>query len=111
MSMSSWISIDTLLFISEQGFSEWLTTITRVISISSINRGDISSRITVNINRDSSFFTQKVDYVRSDGRHVRVGENIVTRCTFTPSLSDSNFIPNFTSATAKKNIYTLKAHI
>ena len=106
LSVSAWISMDTPLSSSEQGFSEWLTTIPRASSISSINGGTIGSSITVNISRASSSFTHKVDYVRPDGEHVRVGENIGTSCTFTPSLSDSNFIPNSTSALAKIYVYT-----
>ena len=98
--------MDTPLSSSEQGFSEWLTTIPRASSISSINGNTIGSAITVNINRASGSFTHKVDYVRPDGEHVRVGEDIGTSCTFTPSLSDSNFIPNSTSATAKIYVYT-----
>lgn len=106
LSVSAWISMDTPLSSSEQGFSEWLTTIPRASSISSINGNTIGSSITVNISRASSSFTHKVDYVRPDGEHIRVGENIGTSCTFTPSLSDSNFIPNSTSATAKIYVYT-----
>ncbi len=106
MSVSAWISMDTPLSSSEQGFSEWLITIPRASSISSINGNTIGSSITVNISRASSSFTHKVDYARPDGEHVRVGENIGTSCTFTPSLSDSNFIPNSTSALAKIYVYT-----
>lgn len=106
LSVSSWISMDTPLSSSEQGFSEWLTTIPRASSISSINGNIIGSAITVNISRASSSFTHKVDYVRPDGEHVRVGENIGTSCTFTLALSDSNFIPNSTSALAKIYVYT-----
>lgn len=106
LSVSAWISMDTPLSSSEQGFSEWLTTIPRASSISSINGNTIGSAITVNISRASSSFTHKVDYVRPDGEHFRVGENIGTSCTFTPALSDCNFVPNFTSALAKIYVYT-----
>ena len=103
---SAWISMDTPLSSSEQWYGEWLTTIPRASSISSINGGTLGSSVTVNISRASSSFTHKVDYVRPDGEHFRVGENIGTSCTFTPSLSDCNFIPNSTSAVAKIYVYT-----
>lgn len=106
LSVSSWISMDTLLSSSEQGFSEWLTTIPRASSISSINGNTIGNSVTVDISRASSSFTHKVDYVRPDGEHFRVGEDIGTSCTFTPALSDCNFVPNSTSGTAKIYVYT-----
>lgn len=106
LSVSAWISMDTPLSSSEQGFSEWLTTIPRVSSISSINGNTIGSSITVNISRASSSFTHKVDYVRPDGEHFLVGENVGTSCAFTPALSDCNYIPNSTSATARIVVYT-----
>lgn len=106
LSVSAWISMDTPLSSSEQGFSEWLTTIPRASSISSINGNTFGSEITVNISRASGSFTHKVDYVRPDGEHFRVGENIGTSCTFTPALSDCDFAPNSTSTTAKVYVYT-----
>ena len=106
LSVSAWISMDTPLSSSEQGFSEWLTTIPRASSISSINGGTLGSSVTVSISRASSSFTHKVDYVRPDGEHFRVGENIGTSCTFTPALSDCDFVPNSTSAVAKIYVYT-----
>lgn len=106
LSVSSWISMDTPLSSSEQGFSEWLTTIPRASTISSISGNTFGSSVTVNISRASSSFTHKVDYVRPDGEHFRVGENIGTSCTFTPSLSDCNFVPNSTSASAQIYVYT-----
>lgn len=106
LSVSSWISLDTPLSSSEQGFSEWLTTIPRASSISSISGGTLGNSVTVNISRATDSFTHKVDYVRPDGEHFRVGENITTSCTFTPALSDCDFIPNSTSGTAKIYVYT-----
>ena len=106
LSVSSWISLDTPLSSSEQGFSEWLTTIPRASSISNISGGTLGNSVTVNISRATDLFTHKVDYVRPDGEHFRVGENITTSCTFTPALSDCDFIPNSTSGTAKIYVYT-----
>lgn len=106
LSVSAWISMDTPLTSSEQGFSEWLTTIPRASSISSISGGTLGSSVTVNISRASSSFTHIVDYVRPDGEWFHVGENIGTSCTFTPSLSDCNYVPNSTSATARIVVYT-----
>lgn len=73
LSVSSWISLDTPLSSSEQGFSEWLTTIPRASSISSISGGTLGNSVTVNISRATDSFTHKVDYVRPDGEHFRVG--------------------------------------
>ena len=103
---SAWISMDTPLSSSEQWYGEWLTTIPRASSISSISGGTLGNSVTVNISRASDSFTHKVDYVRPDGEHSRVGENITTSCTFTPALSDCDFIPNSTSGTAKIYVYT-----
>ncbi len=103
---SAWISMDTPLTSSEQGYGEWLTTIPRASTISSISGNTFGSSVTVNISRASSSFTHKVDYVRSDGEHFRVGENIGTSCTFTPALSDCNFVPNSTSSSAQIYVYT-----
>ena len=103
---SAWISMDTPLSSSEQGFGEWLTTIPRASAISSISGNTFGSSVTVNISRASSSFTHKVDYVRPNGEHFRVGENIGTSCTFTPALSDCNFVPNSTSASAQIDVYT-----
>lgn len=103
---SAWISMDTPLTSSEQGYGEWLTTIPRASTISSISGNTFGSPVTVNISRASSSFTHKVDYVRPDGEHFRVGENIGVSCTFTPALSDCNFVPNSTSASAQIYVYT-----
>lgn len=103
---SAWISMDTPLSSSEQWYGEWLTTIPRASSISGINGGTLGSSVTVSISRASDSFTHKVDYVRPDGEHFRVGENIGTSCTLTPALSDCNFMPNSTSAVAKIYVYT-----
>ncbi len=106
LDVSAWINLDTPLSSDEQHYGEWLDTIPRASSVSSISGDTIGSPITVNINRASDSFTHKVDYVRPDGEHVRVGEDIGTSCTFTPYLSDSNFIPNSTSAAARIYVYT-----
>ena len=103
---SAWISMDTPLSSSEHSYGEWLTTIPRASSISSISGNIFGSSVTVSINRASGSFTHKVDYVRPNGEHFRVGENIGTSCTFTPALSDCNFVPNSTSASAQIYVYT-----
>lgn len=108
---SAWISMDTPLTSSEQGYGEWLSTIPRASTISSISGNTFGSSVTVNISRASSSFTHKVDYVRPDGEHFRVGENVGTSCTFTPALSDCNFVPNSTSASAQIYVYTYSRHI
>ena len=60
LSVSAWISMDTPLSNSEQGFSEWLTTIPRASSISGINGGTLGSSVTVSIRRASSFLRTKL---------------------------------------------------
>ena len=103
---SAWISMNTPLSSSEHSYGEWLTTIPRASSISSISGNTFGSSVTVSINRASGSFTHKVDYVRPNGEHFRVGENVGTSCTFTPALSDCNFVPNSTSGNAQIYVYT-----
>ena len=106
LEVSAWISMDTPLTSSEQGYGEWLSTIPRASSISSISGNNFGSPVTVNISRASSSFTHKVDYVRPDGVHFRIGEDIGTSCTFTPDISDCQFVPSATSASAQIYVYT-----
>ena len=103
---SAWISIDSPLSSSEQWYGEWLSTIPRASSIFSINGNTFGSPVTVNISRASDLFTHIVDYVRPDGEWFHVGENVGTNCTFTPALSDSNYVPNSTSASAQIYVFT-----
>lgn len=98
---SAWISIDAPLSSSEQSYSQTLTTIPRASSISSISGGTLGSSVTVNISRASSSFTHTVKYQRSDGQQFTVGTGQTTSCTFTPSIDDSNYLPNATSGTAR----------
>ncbi len=102
----AWISLNTPLSSNEQWYGEWLSTIPRTSSISSINGDTFGSPITVNISRASSLFTHNVIYERPDGNRFTVGESISTSCTFTPDLSDSNYIPNSTSGSAKITVDT-----
>ncbi len=83
-----------------------LDTIPRASSISSITGGALGSPVTVNISRASTSFTHTVVYRRTDGVDVTVGTSQGTSCTFTPSLSDSDFLPNSTSGTATIIVYT-----
>lgn len=101
LATSAWISIDAPLSSSEQSYSQTLTTIPRASSISSISGGTLGSSVTVNISRASSSFTHTVKYQRSDGTQFTVGTGQTTSCTFTPSINDSNYLPNATSGTAK----------
>ena len=101
LEISAWISMNTPLSSSEQSYGEWLTTIPRASSISSINGNTFGSSVTVNISRASDSFTHTVIYGRPDGNQFVVGENIGTSCTFTPALSDCNYVPNSTSGSAK----------
>ncbi len=101
LEVSAWISIDAPLSSNEQGFGEWLSTIPRASSISSIEGNTFGSPVTVNINRASSSFTHTIIYERPDGNQFTIGMSIKTSFTFTPDLSDSNYVPNATSASAK----------
>lgn len=98
---SAWISLNTPLSSSEQSYGEWLTTIPRASSISSIVGNTFGSSITVSINRASDSFTHIVDYMRPDGNRFRIGENVGTSCTFTPALEDSNYVTNSSQGTAR----------
>jgi hypothetical protein len=101
LATSAWISNDAPLSSSEQSYSQTLTTIPRASSISSISGGTLGSSVTVNISRASSSFTHTVKYQRSDGQQFTVGTGVAISCTFTPSINDSNYLPNATSGTAK----------
>lgn len=83
-----------------------LTTIPRASSIPSISGGALGSPVTVNISRASGSFTHTVIYKRTDGVEVTVGTGQETSCTFTPSLSDADFLPNSTSGTATIIVHT-----
>lgn len=92
---------DTL--IGTQTFPEvsyTLNTIPRTSSISSISGGTLGSPVTVNINRASDTFTHNVYYKRTDGQSFSVATGAGTSATFTPAISDANFLPNATSGTA-----------
>ena len=83
-----------------------LTTIPRASTIPSISGGALGSPVTVNISRASGSFTHTVIYKRTNGVEVTVGTGQATSCTFTPSLSDADFLPNSTSGTATIIVHT-----
>ena len=83
-----------------------LDTIPRASSISSISGGALGAPVTVNISRASTAFTHTVIYKRTDGVNVTVGTSQGTSCTFTPALSDAQFLPNSTSGTATIIVHT-----
>lgn len=86
-----------------------LNTIPRASSITGISSSsgyDFGSPLTVNISRASSSFTHKVYYTFKEKQSVLVGNNVGTSCTFTPSLSDCNYIPNATSGTSNIRVDT-----
>lgn len=103
---SAWISMDTPLSSSEQGFGAWLSTIPRASSISGISGNTFGSAVTVSISRASGSFYHTVIYERPDGNQVTVGTSIGTSCTFTPSISDSNYVTNSAAGTAKIIVHT-----
>ncbi|MGO3650964.1 DUF859 family phage minor structural protein [Vagococcus sp.] len=78
-----------------------LNKIPRASSISSISGGTLGSPLTVNISRASGSFTHKVKYYRTDGKLGHEMNNVGTSVSFTPSINDSNLLPNSTSGTAK----------
>lgn len=83
-----------------------LTAIPRASAISSISGGTFGSPVTVNIQRASGSFTHTVIYRRTDGVDITVGVGQETSCVFTPSVSDSEFLPNSTSGTATIIVHT-----
>lgn len=103
---SAWISMNTPLSSGEQGFGEWLSTIPRASGISGISGNTFGSSITVSISRASGSFYHTVVYERPDGNQVTVGTSIGTSCTFTPSISDSNYVTNSAAGTAKIIVHT-----
>lgn len=105
LTCSAWISHDVVSS-SEQSYSQTLTTIPRASTISSISGNTLGSPITVNINRYSDSFTHKVYYKRTDGNRYEVGSGVGTSCTFTPSIDDSNLLPNSTSGIAVISVDT-----
>ncbi|MED0689963.1 DUF859 family phage minor structural protein [Bacillus licheniformis] len=87
-----------------------LNTIPRASSISSIVGNTIGSPITVNISRASSSFTHEVIYDLPDGSRRAMWEGVGTSKTFTPSMSDAQYIPNSTSGTAKITLRTFSGN-
>lgn len=98
--------MDTPLSSSEQGFGAWLSTIPRASSISEISGNTFGSSVTVSISRASGSFYHTVIYERPDGNQFTVGTSIGTSCTFTPSISDSNYVTNSAAGTAKIIVHT-----
>lgn len=78
-----------------------LNTIPRASSITSISGGTLGSVVTVNISRASASFTHKIGYYRTNGTKAFVTDLEGTSHTFTPPLSDADYLPNSTSGTAK----------
>lgn len=105
LTTSAWIS-HSVVTSSEQSYSQKLSTIPRASTISSISGNTLGSPITVNISRASSSFTHKVFYKRTDGNRYEVGSGVGTSHTFTPSINDSNLLPNATSGTAEITVDT-----
>ena len=105
LTTSAWIS-HSVVTSSEQSYSQKLSTIPRASTISSISGNTLGSPITVNISRASSSFTHKVFYKRTDGQRFEVGSGVGTSHTFTPSINDSNLLPNATSGTAEITVDT-----
>lgn len=105
LTCSAWISHDVFSS-GEQSYSQTLSTIPRASTISSISGNTLGSPITVNISRASSSFTHKVFYKRTDGQRFEVGSGVGTSHTFTPSINDSNLLPNATSGTAEITVDT-----
>lgn len=103
---SAWISMNTPLSSSEQGFGQWLSTIPRASSISGISGNTFGSPVIVSISRASGSFTHTVIYERPDGNQFTVGTSIGTSCTFTPHINDCNYITNSTAGTAKIIVHT-----
>lgn len=103
---SAWISMNTPLSSSEQGYGQWLSTIPRASSISGISGNTLGSPITVGISRASDSFLHTVIYERPDGNQFTVGTSIGTSCTFTPAISDCNYVANSTAGTAKIFVHT-----
>lgn len=103
---SAWISMDTPLSSSEQGFGVWLSTIPRASGISGISGNTFGSPVTVSISRASGSFYHTVIYERPDGNQITVGTSIGTSCTFTPHINDSNYVTNSTAGTAKIIVHT-----
>ncbi len=93
--VSTWIGTQTFPEVSYT-----LNTIPRASSISSISGGALGSPVTVNINRASDNFTHTVYYKRTDGQSFSVATGAGKSATFTPALSDANFLPKATSGTA-----------
>lgn len=103
---SAWISMNTPLSSSEQGFGQWLSTIPRASSISGISGNTFGSPVTVSISRASDSFSHTVIYERPDGNQFTVGTSIGTSCTFTPHINDCNYVTNSTAGTAKIIVHT-----
>lgn len=103
---SAWISMNTPLSSNEQGYGQWLSTIPRASSISGISGNTLGSSVTVNISRASDSFLHTVIYERPDGNQFTVGTSIATSCTFTPAISDCNYVANSTAGTAKIFVHT-----
>ena len=83
-----------------------LDTIPRASTISSITGNTIGSAVTIAISRKSSAFTHKVYYTFGDTNNKLLASNVATSHTFTPSLSDSNYLPKATSGTATIKVET-----
>ena len=83
-----------------------LDTIPRASTISSISGNTIGSAVTIAISRKSSAFTHKVYYTFGDTNNKLLASNVATSHTFTPSLSDSNYLPKATSGTATIKVET-----
>ena len=103
---SAWISMNTPLSSSEQGFGAWLSTIPRASSISGINGNTFGSPVIVSISRASDSFYHTVIYERPDGNQITVGTSIGTSCTFMPHINDCNYVTNSTAGTAKIIVHT-----
>lgn len=96
LSVSSWISLDTPLSSSEQGFSENLTTIPRAttpsISPSEVTMGN---SITISMPRASSSFTHTLTYGYGN-LNGTIGTNRGTSKTWQVPLTFANQIPSAT---------------
>lgn len=83
-----------------------LDTIPRASTISSISGNTIGSDVTINISRKSSSFTHKVYYTFGSTSNKLLASSVGTSHTFTPAMSDCNYLPKATSGTATIKVET-----
>lgn len=82
-----------------------LTTIPRASSFT-VSGNTLGSAVSVSISRASNSFTHTVVYKKFNGTNTTVATGATTSASFTPPISDCQYIPNASSGTATIIVYT-----